>query len=587
MILLTDDWNKRAAADAVPGSYWDSDLDSWVLDEVTPRAAAVALQLFPHLMFDHPELLEIRAELIRDASPIDYATPYWKSLPAAQRRTVGAPRVEAAMAERDWWWKQGVYEKGQPHYQLSDLNHCAAVLERDGGYILGWARGMGKTLGTAAMLDRFDTQAALVVAPNTAKQSTWAAELEWACPWLTVIVLGNLEKDRVASLIRVQELYEAGTPFVLVAHYEGIVTVAGKKTHKTDRRTGREVKLKKPKMREGWSKLGIHWDIKVADEGHRFSNPDTQQSKAWQKIKADQRLLLTGSSFQNKWEELFGQLHAVYPERYKYIARDWTARFLDYVENGYGRICVGILPERIEAMRDELGRFMVLREKVNLAQRTEVKVQLSDGQRQVYDDLAEFCMAELPDGSRLKTETGVSMLGRLRQAASGLNLLSKRVDDSSKLDAAIATIQQRMPEGDDFVCFTWYKESAYALRDRLAELDIRSYVICGDTLQDERALQIKAFQHPDCPVRVMIGTIATMGESINLQRANHVIRIDRSFNPALNQQAVDRVDRQGQTRDVYLTDIVAEDTVDAFVVMPTIINKEAMRAIVFGGAVTA
>jgi SNF2 family DNA or RNA helicase len=47
--------------------------------------------------------------------------------------------------------------------------------------------------------------------------------------------------------------------------------------------------------------------------------------------------------------------------------------------------------------------------------------------------------------------------------------------------------------------------------------------------------------------RVFIGTIPTLGESVNLQRANHVIRVDRSFNPALNQQAVDRVDRQGQS----------------------------------------
>ncbi len=73
-----------------------------------------------------------------------------------------------------------------------------------------------------------------------------------------------------------------------------------------------------------------------------------------------------------------------------------------------------------------------------------------------------------------------------------------------------------------------------------------------------------------------------MGESVNLQRANHVIRVELAFNPALNQQAVDRCDRQGQERTVYCTDIVAEGTVDMSVMEPTLANKEALRALVFG-----
>ena len=59
--------------------------------------------------------------------------------------------------------------------------------------------------------------------------------------------------------------------------------------------------------------------------------------------------------------------------------------------------------------------------------------------------------------------------------------------------------------------------------------------------------------------------------------------MDRSFNPAMNQQAVDRCDRQGQKRGVYLTDIVAENTVDDLVVLPNLANKDALRGVVFGG----
>jgi SNF2 family DNA or RNA helicase len=131
------------------------------------------------------------------------------------------------------------------------------------------------------------------------------------------------------------------------------------------------------------------------------------------------------------------------------------------------------------------------------------------------------------------------------------------------------------------VVFGWYKPSLAALALRLQEEDIDSWLIDGDVPQKARGPIITAFQNGQ--KRVLLGTISTMGESINLQRANHVIRVDRCFNPAMNQQAVDRVDRQGQERECYLTDIVAEDTVDDLVVLPNLANKDALRAVVFGG----
>jgi SNF2 family DNA or RNA helicase len=54
---------------------------------------------------------------------------------------------------------------------------------------------------------------------------------------------------------------------------------------------------------------------------------------------------------------------------------------------------------------------------------------------------------------------------------------------------------------------------------------------------------------------VFIGTLSTLGESVNLQRACNVGRLDRAWNPMLNVQAEDRVFRQGQTRNVTITDL--------------------------------
>lgn len=562
-IELTSEWTKAGLARAVPGAYWDGDYGergSWVLDDPSPRGAAVALQLFPHLNA-LPELIELRETLIRDATPIDFATPYYEASGSPDMSAI-APRVADVLTAKGW---------SLHDYQLVDINYAVACLSAHGGFYKAWARGKGKTLATCCVLDSIGAAASLVVAPNTAKSSVWGDALAEFCPWLEVLVLPNDIVRRERCLARATELAAAGEPFVLVVHYEALAVIAGK--NKPDGK-------KHTTILDGWKKLKIRWDIKVFDEGHRLANVKSMQSRAALKVPAAKALLLSGSVFQNRWEELFGPLKVLFPTRYKAADRDWNLRFLDYVANGYGRTCIGVLPERVGAMRDELGRFMAYRDKVSLAIPSVVKVQMSAEQARVYAELVEQCLSELEDGTRIKVTTGVAMLTKLRQVATGLDLFSKQVADSTKLDAAIRIIQRDWDRGDDYVVFCWYKSSAAALEARLAALGIDSWVITGDVKMKDRDDAIRRFTAGE--KRVMIGTIPTMGESVNLQRANHVIRLDRSFNPALNLQAVDRVDRQGQTREVYLDDIIAEGTVDELVVLPKLMNKEALAAAVFG-----
>jgi SNF2 family DNA or RNA helicase len=565
LIVLTTEWNRQAAARAVPGAYFDG--QAWVLAHPTPRAAVVALKLFPHLMHTEPELVELRDSTLLNAKPVDYATQL--------DFRIGAERVEREMNKRGWSLGQAnaLPLDSDDRYQVRDLGYAAACLRKHKGFYLGWARGLGKTIGTAALIDELDCTSTLVVAPNTSKASTWAAELEWATPWLEVLVLPNDAKQRVHCLERAQRLHREGTAFVLIVHYEALGVIAGRVERK-----GKKTKT----IGEGWKKLKITWDLIAADEGHRLANSDTIQARAANKIPAKMRLVLSGSIFQNKIEELYGPLHFLFPTRYKSKWRDFNDRFLDFIENGYGKICVGVRSDRLDALRDELGRFTVVRDKETKAIMSTERVQMSAGQQKVYTDLAETLLAELPNGERIKSSDGIALLTRLRQVATGLDLFDANVvRDSSKLDAAVRIIQENWERGDGYVVFGWYKASLHALAQRLAEVGIECGIIDGDVSQKDRGPIITEFQSGR--MRVLLGTISTVSESLNLQAGNHVIRVDRSFNPASNLQALDRCDRQGQKRTVYCTDIVAENTVDDLVVMPALANKSAMRAVIFGG----
>lgn len=554
IIPLTDDYTRRHMAMAVPGSLWDADRKTWVLADPTPRAAAVALRIFPELIFEHPVLGELRDSLNQDVRPFDNATPF-------------DTHVAAELV------RQNLFEDGGKEFfefQSLDLGYVTAVMREHGSAYIGWERGLGKTLGTCALIEELDARRVMIVCPNTAKQSVWGDELEKWCPWLTVFVLPNEKTKRERMLKRVAE---CGEPCALIVHYEALPIVAGKK------KVGRNTQIGR-----GWDRVGT-FDIVVADEAHRIKDPNAQMSKALKKVPTTFKLALSGSIIQNHAEELFSVLQWLFPATYRAKWRDWNDRYIDYIDGPFGKLCVGVKLERVEEMRRELGVFMVYRRKedeLDLPPKTyeTLMVELTPTQRQAYNDLLRTCEAELDDGTRIKAAEGLVMLGRLRQVASGLDLLSERVSDSSKLDLAVDLIADDPDSA--YVVFGWYKASCHALAERLTAKGIESFVVDGDVPQTDRAEYIARFQAGEG--RVFIGTLATLGESVTLHRANKVIRLDRAWNPALNTQAEDRVQRIGQTRNVTVTDIVAKDTVDEVRVLPVIAGKEALRRLILGGS---
>lgn len=91
MITLSAEWTDAPKARAIPGAFYDRENRAWVLQDPTPRGAAVALRLFPTLAGSNPELVDLRDSLGQDVRPFDNATPY--------NKPVGAPRLRARLEE--------------------------------------------------------------------------------------------------------------------------------------------------------------------------------------------------------------------------------------------------------------------------------------------------------------------------------------------------------------------------------------------------------------------------------------------------------------------------------------------------------
>jgi hypothetical protein len=262
-VVLTKEWHKGTMARAVPGARWDGATKAWVLDYAEARSAAIALKLFPDLGYRHPELNAMRDELAADVRPFDFASTWYEQ----HGSRLGCDRVRKVVKAKGW----DLHE-----YQEVDLAYGNAVLNERGAFYMGWERGLGKTLGTCCLLDARGWESALIVAPNTAKESVWGEALREFCPWLELIVLGNTKAARSRALNQVERCFENAKPFALVVHYEALALIAGKE--KVERSDGKT----KTVLGNGWSRLGA-FDVMVTDEDHRLANPQAQMFKGARK----------------------------------------------------------------------------------------------------------------------------------------------------------------------------------------------------------------------------------------------------------------------------------------------------------------
>lgn len=548
-IEITRDPKKRRQAASIPGAVYSRSnaafyLDLDAADEKTLRALAT---LFP----EHADV--IPKQNIGDIRPEDCATPW------AGARTVEQllPGVPAHMRDKLY------------RYQAVDAAFLSARLAQDGGAYLGWDRGLGKTFAAFVIAAELGARKVIVVTPNQSKNTTWLPEYyNWVEPgaYEGIYVVGNNKAARERAV----KTWQMASRGILVVHYEALRYLMPDKKH------------------------GLSADLVICDEAHRLAHGgNASQSgvpqfyRALQRITCEWRLALSGSVIVNDPQDMFGALHWLMPKRYSAKWRDWNDRFMQYVDDGWGKVCVGIKPGMEAELRRELATLMCVRYKEDELPGLPDKIvetkmiDLSPGQRKVYDSLLERFWAELPDGKTVVTPSILGQLAKLRQVACGLDLLGGQFDDSAKLDLAEEMVLDVAP--NKTVVFTWHVATAQVLAARLKAKGVSAVTVHGGISHKNRDAAVKAFQE-DPTVTCIIATIKTLGESVTLHAAANMIFVEASWTPADMDQAADRIYRIGQEHRVTITHIVARNTVDELRVLPRLKQKADMRMVMFGGS---
>lgn len=545
-VEITDQHELRSRALAVPGAYWHRERRQYVVDNPSSRAARAILRLFPERVLHYPSLVPMAEK--------DYGESHARPHDFANELGIEIDVGEFADGKVLYDW------------QDTDAGYLEKILERDQGVFVNWEPGLGKTICTAAFLRKMDWKKTIVVCRNDAKESVWKRQLSELLPHVSLRVIPNPKRKREQMLEEIAAWPEHAKPLVFIIHYEALTVVAGDK--------GRG---------DGWVNLGVEWDALVFDEGHRLSsmNPNAphknpQRHKALMKLRkkmVKHAVNLTGSGIQNHEEDLFGQLHFIYPKSYKAKWADWNDRYLDFVNVGGQqgqKVCIGFQADKLPALRKELGVFTVYRKKSEVFPDlpdplvVPLELDLYPDQRKVYEQLRDEHWATV-EGEGIRSVNPISLLTHLRQVATyweGLN--------SVKLDVAQAEMDE-LPD-EQFVVFTWFKQPGRALAERYGDEVV---VVDGDVNIRHRPELLR--RHERGLARILVGSIATLGESLNLQYCSEAVRLDRDWNPQVNQQTLDRLHRDGQLGRVTLRDLWARETVDMLRVFPVIQGKQSLR----------
>ena len=420
-------------------------------------------------------------------------------------------------------------------YQALGVAWLDLLRESGLGGVLADDMGLGKTIQTLALLalekERGSlTSPALVVAP-TSLMSNWLNEARKFTPELKVLVLHGAGRKQVFAAIPEHDVVLTTYPLIARDH---------------------EVLLSR------------EWHIAVLDEAQTIKNPNAATTRWLRGIKARHRFCLTGTPMENHLGELWSIMSFANPGflgEKTVFARQWRMP----IEKRADKTRAAALARRVKP-------FLLRRTKAEVATelppKTEImeRIILEDGQRDLYDSIrlsmsAKVRAAIKQRGLGKSHIVVLEALLRMRQACCHPALL--KLDDgverrAAKLDRLMEMVDELLSEGRKIIIFSQFTSMIALIRVQFDAMHVRYSLLTGETKDRKRA--IDDFQGGASDVFLI--SLKAGGVGLNLTAADTVIVFDPWWNPAVEEQAIDRAHRIGQDKSVFVYRLVAAGTIE-------------------------
>ncbi len=421
-------------------------------------------------------------------------------------------------------------------YQEHGFHWINYLKEIGWGGILADDMGLGKTVQALSYLHyyRYDTGnlTALVVCPTTL-MFNWENEIKKFTPNLSYIIHHGGDRTKNKEQLKEKDI---------------IITTYG--TLRSD------IKLL----------VDIPFDYVVLDESQAIKNPISKVTKAAGLLRAKHRLCMSGTPLQNNTFDIFAQMNFLNPGMLgsiEFFRQEFSIPIDKFGEQ-----------DRKDHLKKILYPFILRRTKEQVAKDLPEKIEtilyceMESEQRDIYDayrnDFRDKILGTIESQgigrSQLTILQGLMKLRQICDSPAILNEAEKFPNTSIKLEELGREITENISNHKALV-FSQFLGMLGLIREKLKELNVDHEYFDGSTSAPEREKAIQRFQN-DENCRVFLISLKAGGVGLNLTAADYVYIVDPWWNPAVEQQAIDRTHRIGQTKNIMAYRMICKDTIE-------------------------
>lgn len=310
----------------------------------------------------------------------------------------------------------------------------------------------------------------------------------------------------------------------------------------------------------------------IYDEAHKLKNHESSRSKLLTQLAhlSVRAYLLTGTPLTNGLKNAFSYINILFPGEYYRSWNSFKLRHIVYNRNNKHQI---IMYKNIADVQEILDKYSVRhlkREILDLPPIT-YKTRLLDwnpAQKKFYKQLMDDCIIELNDRFIEATDIGPRLI-RMHQILTHPEQLGLPCT-STRWDVIDDDLESIGLDDHKVVIFAHYRLSIERLKEKFKEYN--PAVVYGGT-KDVEAEKVKFNTDPTC--RLFIAHPKSAGLGINLTVSSHVIFFEYSYDLDDYDQAVARVDRPGQKKDVTIINYAIRGSMEETKILPALINKKA------------
>ncbi len=443
-------------------------------------------------------------------------------------------------------------------YQLGGLQWLVRLWKGRLGGVLADEMGLGKTLQALSFIAWLQengdlTHPAIVVAP-TSVVGTWVSEAKKFTPDLKVVAITETSHKRGTPLAEVV----AGADLVVTSYTLARLDAA--------------------------EYVALQWSVALIDEAQFVKNRQSRSHRAIRRLPASTKIALTGTPLENNLMDLWSMLALTAPGLF-HDPDVFTEMYRHPIEAGDA--------DALARLRRRIRPLVLRRTKRAVAselppkQEQVVEVELSPKHRQLYDlqlQRERQKVLHLVDDLDHNRVTVLRALTKLRQLALSPHLVDdKWPAQSAKIDLLIDWVKELSTEGHRALVFSQFTSFLHLVRDRLTEEGIAWSYLDGSTRNREE--QISEFREGNDPVFLI--SLKAGGFGLTLTEADYVFILDPWWNPAAENQAIDRTHRIGQTEHVMVYRLVSADTIEQKVLDLQKVKRDLFDLVVEGAPSTA